>query len=626
MKKIKRLGFLITALCATCALAFATACTDDPPLDPEPTTGDETYIFPADDDPIVYGSPLSGDGTPFIKYDAAGSKIALGRYECEEGYYEIDHPGNNKEVFYSFRVYEAGQYALYTMESVSESDGIVITQYDASAQYIPTDENGKYVGNEAELVPNRNVLYSRINCSEKIYNSNWRATYGITSSIAKKFRVRFVRIADAIPDPENIETKVTAKELVGKLTGEETANKAPVEVPYSSNIFFDENATLNVTTLDTQETKTVKGFYRMGTAENPGEIVYAAITSTPSRLFADNSFSAIQYEGNNLVLYMSTNADGNYLINNYIDFIMNDGGEKTAEKDTTKLCYQNVVNADGMYPVNQELYEFLCAYVRKNPPALDDDELVEYADKLWLAPCYYYDYVKLGTKSYPHSIDFGTDDTMIQKDVETVEDEIVYYNVKWNKATDELTNIATTSGYYTVTCSTANAYILYGSQIYKVNEGETLSLTIASDVANGATFGVAYFNDNGTSDFDDDVTAGTVSLTIEKTAQTLTGLSSPITLITRTFVDEYGEKTYRGIYEYKLVTTNGNGAKLDFVLTDVNENATVTVNGTAIENNELKDLAVSENATIVIEIEGKASGETAKLTVTVTENDPEEEE
>ena len=73
MKKIKRLGFLITALCATCALAFATACTDDPPLDPEPTTGDETYIFPADDDPIVYGSPLSGDGTPFIKYDAAGS-------------------------------------------------------------------------------------------------------------------------------------------------------------------------------------------------------------------------------------------------------------------------------------------------------------------------------------------------------------------------------------------------------------------------------------------------------------------------------------------------------------------------------------------------------------------------
>lgn len=60
-------------------------------------------------------------------------------------------------------------------------------------------------------------------------------------------------------------------------------------------------------------------------------------------------------------------------------------------------------------------------------------------------------------------------------------------------------------------------------------------------------------------------------------------------------------------------------------MTDVNENATVTVNGTAIENNELKDLAVSENATIVIEIEGKASGETAKLTVIVTENDPEEE-
>lgn len=272
MKKIKRLGFLITALCATCALAFATACTDDPPLDPEPTTGDETYIFPADDDPIVYRVFSEGEGTAF------------NRYECKEGYYEIEHPGNNKEIFLSFKVQSAGQYALYTIESVSESDGIVIMQYDASAQYIPTDENGKYVGNEAELVPNRNVLYSRINCSEKIYNSNWRATYGITSSIAKKFRIRFVRIADAIPDPENIETKVTAKELVGKLTGEETANKAPVEVPYSSNIFFDENATLNVTTLDTQETKTVKGFYRMGTAENPGEIVYAAITSTPSRL------------------------------------------------------------------------------------------------------------------------------------------------------------------------------------------------------------------------------------------------------------------------------------------------------------------------------------------------------
>ena len=379
--------------------------------------GEEKYVYPTDNF-TDWASPISGDGSDY------------NRFECIEGYYQIQVPAGG-EVYYSFSVRSEGQYALYSLDSAA---GVKVTRYDSSEQYI------NYDGEEADVLED-GTFYSRVNCSLKHFNAQWRATYAFESETATTVKVRFVWIDEPLPEPQTIVTDVTAKQIAG-VAADGEAGKTAIPVPYTSEYFFDEDCELAFTPIGGGEPVYKKGFYRLGTPEKKGEIIYAAITSIPERMF-DKTFATIQYDGNNLTLQTGTAENGDYLVNNYVDFIMNNGGVVDNENggvpvegDPEKLCYQNVTNKDGMFPVNAELYEFLNFYVKKNTPPMIDESVSPTA--YWLAPCYYYAEVEPGTKGHPFALQTG--DTSVT----VPENRYVYCSIE-------------EKGYYVLSCNTIGA-------------------------------------------------------------------------------------------------------------------------------------------------------------------------
>ena len=389
-------------------------------------TGEEKYIYPTDNF-TAWATPISGDGSEY------------NRFECIEGYYQIQVPASGK-VFYSFSVRSEGQYALYSLDSAA---GVTVTRYDSSEQYI------NYDGEEADVLED-NTFYSRVNCSLKHYNAQWRATYAFEAETESTVNVRFVWIADPLPEPETIVTDVSAKQIAGVAKDGE-AGKTAIPVPYTSEYFFDEDCELAFTPIGGGEPVYKKGFYRLGTPQNKGEIIYVAITSVPERMF-DKTFATIQYEGNNLALQTGTAENGDYLLNNYVDFIMNNGGAVDnanggvpVEGDPNKLCYQNVTNKDGMFPVNAELFEFLNFYVKKNTPPMIDESVSPAA--YWLAPCYYYTEVEPGTKGYPFALQTSETSVVVP------ENRYVYCSIE-------------ETGYYVLSCDTVGASVAINGVAY----------------------------------------------------------------------------------------------------------------------------------------------------------------
>ncbi len=408
-------------------------------------TGEEKYIYPTDNF-TAWATPLSGDGSDY------------NRFECTEGYYQIQVPAG-REVYYSFSVRSEGQYALYSLDSAA---GVTVTRYDSSEHYI------NYDGKEADVLED-GTFYSRVNCSLTHYNAQWRATYAFEAETETTINVRFVWIDEPLPEPETIITDVSAKQIAGVAEDGE-AGKTAIPVPYTSEYFFDEDCELAFTPIGGGEPVYKKGFYRLGTPEKKGEIIYAAITSTPDRMF-DKTFATIQYDGNNLTLQTGTAENGDYLVNNYVDFIMNNGGlvdnengGVPVEGDPTKLCYQNVTNKDGMFPVNAELYDFLNFYVKKNTPPMIDESVSSAA--YWLAPCYYYAEVDPGTKGYPLALQTGNTNVVVP------ENRYVYCSIE-------------ETGYYLLSCDTIGASIAINGVAYHAPFAITLEASAIEEMLVG---------------------------------------------------------------------------------------------------------------------------------------------
>lgn len=587
MKNWKKLFTILSVI--TCACAFATACKEEQTTEkPEPAPAPEIpsdYIFPEDDDPIQMLSYKGGNGTRF------------NAYQCEEGYYNIRLP-QNRETFFSFSVKQSGVYALYSVDPVTD---ITVMQYD----YVGAEEdNSNSLYTQADILSEEygeyaGVVYSTAECGDKYYNDAWRATFSIRSTVETTVGFRFVRIGDPKADPESIVTDITAKEIVGKASAPE--NKTAIVVPYSSSFFYDEDYEIEMTPLNGGEKVTAKGFYRMGTESEPGSVIYAAITKNAERYLGDASFSTIQYKGNNLSVYTGKDEKGNYLINNYVDFIMNDGGVENATPDTTMACYQNAVNAEGLYPVNQELYEFLRAYTNNNNPSGTTDE-----SKYWLAPCYYYTEVKLGSRQYPNTIKtLGTHTATIEEEYSAV-----YYNVKWTAKVNPDTGVTISQGYYTLTCNTPNAIVFFDEHNYSVNELGEVSITFETDSVDGRTFGVKYYD--GTN------TTGSVTFSLAASADgyadaplTITGTSATLTTQKWFTIDNGVE--YTATYQY-TATANG---KLTVATTNGDETVVITVNDETITATASTTIDVATGDTVEIVIEATQEGKTADITLSL---------
>lgn len=389
---------------------FCSVCNDGP-------------AFPADAGDTALLQPLSGTGTEEE------------RLECVEGYYEFTIP-SSRALWLSFAISEPGQYALY---SVGETNGCTITQHAASPQYIvkpgtpcATLEDG--------------TIYSSVECSETFFNPYWRATFCLSGIKNATIKLRFARIADPSWEPEIQEEVVFAKEINGVKAEDPAAGYSATEVPLTSSYFYDEGC----------------GYYRMGTAENPGAIIYAAITSDAPRLHGNGNFVSTLETSNPFKLSLGQMPDGNYYVKNYAFMITNcqyeikDGiayfltdDDYNKISDPAATCYQNYVNGDGMYPVTQELYDFLVLYTKIHPPVIWENGT---EGEQWLTACYYYSEIPLGSINNPQSLEVGNNTLSLTENN--------YYC------------IIKLTGSYTISCATEGVVI----QILDVNYGEGAGL------------------------------------------------------------------------------------------------------------------------------------------------------
>lgn len=342
-------------------------------------------------------------------YQGAGEEYNRFELFLNEGYtVEI---GSSGELWLSFSTKEygananAGRSGQFVLRSVGGSNGVKVTRHSATTHYVTPD--GK------PAVEKDGDFYSFVNCSDAENNEQWRATYCLKGEKGTQVKVYFVRIADPVWEAKTIRTKVYAQELKEKAP-EPEANQQLVEVDYKADYFYSDPATGG------------DGYYHLGTKENPGKIIYAAISKSAVRLFGEDSSTSftnvLKSFGAALDLQDGYTADGDYNILCYTPFIMNwknddaswgsrpGSEEETPETDPNKVCYQNYCNSDGVYPVNAELFKFLNLYVAKNKPVDDAITNEDYQNKapwIWLSACFTYEEIKLGTQKNPLPLAVG---------------------------------------------------------------------------------------------------------------------------------------------------------------------------------------------------------------------------
>lgn len=372
------------------------------------------YINPNDKNSGVYGT-----GT---EYD---------RYEMSEGYYEVEL-GVSGVAWLSFSASRSGYYALYSIEN---KKNVTATRYDASIQYIPPD-------GEAAAVKEDGNFYSSISASEKHWNANWRATYKLSGKAEDKVKIRFVRIGEPAWLPAYEYQTVYPKQLTEKAPNL-ASNMLTREVPFDTEYEYNEST----------------GYYQT----KEGKTIYAAITVNAPRMFETGSLVTLPESGGSYNLYHSTAVDGNYIVRDYAWFLTNYGGLGKLddnrnfianEGDPDAVCYQNYVNKDGLYPVNQELYEFLKMFTTANKPiGLIDENNPTILANAWLAACYEYYEGTPGSADSPHEKGEGT------FEVTAVNRGFVYYVFRAPEG-------AESDATYTLSTTFTNARIEIGDDAY----------------------------------------------------------------------------------------------------------------------------------------------------------------
>ena len=338
--------------------------------------------------------------------------------------------------------------------SVDNNGVATATRHDASMAFVsPVGENAR--------VDENGDFYSYVSCTEQYFSEYWRATFCINAKAGTLVKICFVKIADPVWTPKSAYTYVYPTEINGKKAPEGGAGYKKTDVPYDSAYYYSDPATGG------------DGYYHLAT----GEIIFAAINSSPDRLLAGGVFTSIHYEGSALNLPDGYTADGDYNVLNYVPFIMNcmynDDIFATDESgdllvNPNKNCYQNYCNSDGLYPVNAELFKFLNLYVQKNQPidaAVSDEDWANQEDWLWLSACYFYAPLNDGIESNPLLLTVG------EYEINLPEADFYYCKI-------------TEAGTYKITCSDSEVLIgdnyETGSVTFVVTADSPVVFTFAS--------------------------------------------------------------------------------------------------------------------------------------------------
>lgn len=348
-----------------------------------------------------------------------------------------------------FSIPEPGQYALI---SKSNPNDLTIFRYDASAHYV----NPKAW--EGGILADGNFI-STVSVNEKYFNEQWLTVCCIKGTApGQTVDFTIVRIDEPAWAPTTIYEQITAKDIDGVKAPEGAVGTKPAEVPYETDgIYFDED----------------KGYYCMP----DGSTIFVAITKKAARQFGggNTAFSDLLNAGSesNFIIHTSTLPNGNPLVKVYTTmFLANPYGEGYNENS-----YEAQVNSDGLYPVTKELYEFLKLHANHARPATAPS--AEYADNAWLAACYYYKAMDLGSQEYPLEITEAGTYTIQQYDA----DADYYFTVKLN---------AGALSTYKISINTYNVRLYIGTTYYANSNSELniQNLCFESSAVNSIVFHV----------------------------------------------------------------------------------------------------------------------------------------
>ncbi len=334
-----------------------------------------TYIDPATDDSI------EGSGHEFIQYEQIGPDEVepidgTGKYRLSVGeYYQITIE-QSRECWFEFGISEPGQYAVISTEN---PDNVKLQQYSPETSILQGPSKYMDDGN----------FLSMVNCDEQHFNGAWTAAFRVSGVEGDVVKFHIAKIAPPVWAPSSVVVDKAATQLLGKAP-EGAKGAVATDVPYDSEYFYDAE----------------NGYYRMGTAENPGDIIYVAIDKNTPRLMGSNSFVGLQEYaddeqtipvGGLRTMQIGTTIEGNYILGNYAPMLYNNpdfGG--------TENSYQAFMNSDGMYPVTEELHEFLTIYTARNALAVPPEE--GYEENAWLSACFYYTVLTQGSEGNPYEI------------------------------------------------------------------------------------------------------------------------------------------------------------------------------------------------------------------------------
>ncbi len=444
MAKLTKFTAALLALCTSLSLATLAACggknppasTDSVPSCVEPATNactdkkgheySETTgkcIRCGQKAPI----PTLSANQKFTEVKIGGGKDPQGtefdRIELAEDCYSLTLK-KGQTLWLSFSIKEAGQYVLY---SVDGADGITAQRHNAS--FATTGVGIPSIVEEGNF-------YSYVNCSEMYFNTQWRATYSLTANKATTVKLCFVRVGEPAWQASVVKKDIEPKQINGVKAQDQPKSMALVEVPYDSTCVYADPANGG------------DGYYHLDSVD--GDIIYVAIDREASRQFSETGkkfTNVLQNAGTALNLNNGTTEDDDYLIYNYVPFIMDwvdnnamwnteRPGDEDSEEDTpsedpeknnpnlvtnkpnkepdgdrTKNCYENFCNSDGVYPVNQELFDFLNLFVASNTPSnITNGEKEASSSTWWLAACYTYREIKYGTSANPQILANGNND------------------------------------------------------------------------------------------------------------------------------------------------------------------------------------------------------------------------
>ena len=249
---------------------------------------------------------------------------------------------------------------------------------------------------------------STVSVNDKYFNNQWITACCIQGTApGQTVDFSIVRIDDAAWTPTTEYKQITAKDINGIKAPEGAVGTKPAEVPYETEgIYFDED----------------KGYYCMP----GGSPIFAAITKKAPRQFGGGTvaFSDLLDTGSesNFVIHVYTLPNGNPVVNVYTTMLLADPYKNGYNENS----YEAQVNSDGLYPVTKELYEFLKLHAAHSRPA--NGPSAEYADNAWLAACYYYKEMEVGSQEYPMEFTEAGTYTIQQSD----EDAYYYFTVNLN--------------------------------------------------------------------------------------------------------------------------------------------------------------------------------------------------